>query len=662
LCFLVAGSVNRQQFYSAALSVARAGLAHCADVLNWLAAILAYAPMCEMHGGGGVTRSSFERGRRDMLKTSALLVCGGALGIAGARRTLAADPYAPLDELRYAQVRFDSGPLERQARENHLLVLNLDEDSLLRPFRQRAGLPAPGHDLGGWYDTYAFAPGATFGQWMCALSRYYAIGGDEPTRAKVARLVRAYAATVDSDGKFYRNNRFPAYIYDKLVGGLIDARRYVRDGSAIAALRMSTQAAIPYLPPHAMPRNEHAQDGEDFSQHAWDESYTLPENQFFAEQLTGDRIHRALARRFLYDDFFDPLARGENVLPGKHAYSHVNALSSAAQAWLALGQRKYFDAARRGFDFVDAQSFATGGWGPDEHFVTPGSGGLGASLVDQHKSFETPCGAYAHFKLTRYLLRTTRDSRYGDSMERVLYNAALGAKPIQPDGHAFYYSDYARSATKIFHPDRWPCCSGTLPMLAADYNVSACFTDARGIYMNLYVPARVDWRQNGVDCGVTIATEYPYASTVTMNLRMSRPQEFVLHLRIPVWATGASVSINGKRSSATIVPGTFAGIVREWRSGDRVELELPLALRLQAVDAEHPDTVALLAGPLVLMRILDDDSANAPELSRTALLSAERAHGDSHQWTISSGQRRSQLRAFADIDAQRYSAYQNVAG
>lgn len=607
-------------------------------------------------------RSGFERGRREMLKAGALLVCGGAIGVAGARRALAVEPHAPLDELRYAQVQFEPGPVDRQARENHQLVLNLDEDALLRPFRQRAGLPAPGHDLGGWYDTYAFAPGATFGQWICALARYYATSGDEPTRAKVQRLVRAFAATVDTDGKFYRNNRFPAYIYDKLVGGLIDAKRYAHDDSAIATLRRTTQAAIPYLPQHAMPRNEHAQPGEDFSQHAWDESYTLPENQFFAARLTGDGIHLELARRFLYDDFFLALARGENVLPGKHAYSHVNALSSAAQAYLALGQRAYFDAARQGFDFVDAQSFATGGWGPDEHFVTPGSGALGASLVDQHKSFETPCGAYAHFKLTRYLLRITRDSRYGDSMERVLYNTVLGAKPIQPDGRTFYYSDYTSSASKSLHPDRWPCCSGTLPMLAADYHISACFTDPRGIYVNLYIPGRVDWRQAGAACRLSIATEYPYASTVTLSLQISQPQTFALHLRIPAWAAGASVSVNGKRSAGPIVPGKFAGIVREWRSGDRVELDLPLPLRLQAVDAEHPDTVALFAGPLVLMRILDDGLANAPALPRAAFLSAERIHDDKHQWTVSHDSRKLELRAFADIDAQRYSAYQDIAG
>jgi hypothetical protein len=79
------------------------------------------------------------------------------------------------------------------------------------------------------------------------------------------------------------------------------------------------------------------------------------------------------------------------------------------------------------------------------------------------------------------------------------------------------------------------------------------------------------------------------------------------------------------------------------------------------VDTEHPDTVAFLAGPLVVMRILDDGSANTPALTRTALLSAECAD-DKRRWSVSLDSRKSELRAFADIDAQRYSAYQDVEG
>jgi hypothetical protein len=611
---------------------------------------------------------NINHGRRGFLAFGLIAAGGWPSIVCAANQEFANAAVAPLSECTYGQVQFSAGPLDRQARENHRLVLGLDEDALLRPFRVRAGQFAPGADLGGWYDTYAFAPGATFGQWMSALSRFYAISGDAPTRAKLQRLVRGYAATLDVRGSFYRNNRFPAYTYDKLTGGLIDAHRFGRDDAALAALARTTKSAVPFLPPRAIPRNEHAQPGEDFSQHAWDESYTLPENQFQAWAITGERRHLELARRFLYDEFFASLARGDNVLPGKHAYSHVNALSSAAQAYLSLRDPMYLKAAQNGFDMIRAQSFATGGWGPDEHFVVQGSGALGASLTDQSKSFETPCGAFAHFKLTRYLLRITRDSRYGDSMERVLYNTVLGATPIQPDGRAFYYSDYTQRAKKTFHPDRWPCCSGTLPMIAADYAISTCFTDTQGIYVNLYVPAHVSWTQNNEPCSLVVETDYPYAPGVTMTLRLPSAQTFTLNLRIPTWAQGANLQINGKERQSP-EPGRFAAIRREWRSGDRIELELPLLQNLESVDAAHPDTVALLAGPLVLMRIIDADvaaaravAANAAvsSVTRASLLAAQRDPDGQHVWQAMTAVGTLRLKPFLDIESESYSAYQQV--
>jgi DUF1680 family protein len=612
--------------------------------------------------------NQFNSGRRSILALG-LLAAGGwrhAVAVDSAKQpavdATAAAPAAPvLSELDYGQVRLSAGPLDRQARENHRLVLNLDEDALLRPFRVRAGQRAPGHELGGWYDTYALAPGATFGQWMSALSRYHAITGDAPTRDKVKRMVRGYAATIDAKGSFYVNNRFPAYTYDKLVGGLLDADRLSGDDTALATLARTTLAAASYLPPRAIPRNEHVRHGEDLSQHAWDESYTIPENQFHAWRVTGDQRHLELARRFLYDEFFAALAGGENVLPGKHAYSHVNALSSAAQAYLSLGTPMYLAATQQGFEMIAAQSFATGGWGPDEHFVTPDSGALGASLAHTNKSFETPCGAYAHFKLTRYLLRITRDARYGDSMERVLYNTVLGSKPIQPDGHAFYYSDYTRKARKTFFNHRWPCCSGTLPMIAADYSISTCFTDPQGIYVNLYVPSQVTWSQNGETCGLIIETDYPYAEGVIMTLRLPGAQTFTLNMRIPAWAQGAGIEVNGRRETPSPQPGGFAAIRREWRSGDRIELELPLAQRLESIDAAHPQTVALLAGPLVLMRILDEDPhSEASAVARASLLAAQRDPGGAHAWRAATETGSLVLKPFMNISGESYSAYQDV--
>ena len=220
-------------------------------------------------------------------------------------------------------------------------------------------------------------------------------------------------------------------------------------------------------------------------------------------------------KRYLEDDtYFGPLSQGNNVLPFEHAYSHVNAFSSAMQAYLTLGSEMHLRAARNGFDMLQTtQSFATGGWGPDEAFGEPGVGQLGNSLASTHASFETPCGAYGHFKITRYLLRVTKEAHYGDSMEQVLYNTILGAWPIQPDGTSFYYSDYNLTGKKGWHRDKWPCCSGTFPQLAADYHISTYLRASDGVYVNLYAPSTVRWSDSGGKYSLTQQTKYPFENT-----------------------------------------------------------------------------------------------------------------------------------------------------
>jgi DUF1680 family protein len=105
-------------------------------------------------------------------------------------------------------------------------------------------------------------------------------------------------------------------------------------------------------------------------------------------------------------------------------------------------------------------------------------------------------------------------------------------------------------------------------------------------------------------------------------------------------------------------PGQFAAIRREWRSEDRIELELPDTRRLENIDAAHPDTVALLAGPLVLMRIAADGAASP--LRRDSLLGAQRSPDAKHEWQIRTDAGVVKLRPFFDIDGEPYSAYQTV--
>jgi len=562
--------------------------------------------------------------RRKFLE-SAALVSGAAL-VPKSSLALLSTPEASsvLEEFGYGDVSLNSPLHQQQLHQTQEVLMGLGDDALIKPFRAMIGQPAPGEDLGGWYrydpdydwHTFdaGFAPSATFGQWISALARAYAITGSEAAREKVLRLNRLYAQVID--GKFYEANRFPAYCYDKLVCGLIDSYKYAGDPLAWEILLKTTETALPHLPGHAVEHGTNWRPGKDESW-TWDESYTMPENLFLAYQRGAGERYKEVAVQYLNEPFYDRLAQGENDLAGRHAYSHVNCLCSAMQAYLTLGNEKYFRAAKNGFDMVAAQSYATGGWGPDEQLRKTNSPEVYDSLTKTHSSFETPCGSYAHFKLTRYLLRVTRDPRYGDSMERMMYNTMLGALPLQSDGRTFYYSDCNFSGKKVYSSHRWPCCSGTMPQVATDYGINTYLRDRQGVYVNLYLPSTVRWNQGEAQVELTQKSQYPYDSQVQLELKTPKAASFTLNLRIPAWAEGASLAVNGKHRQS-VAAGTFAPIRRKWKSGDRVELELPLKTRVEAFDMQHPDTVAVLVGPLVLF------GEQVPGLTRANLLAAKR--------------------------------------
>jgi DUF1680 family protein len=600
------------------------------------------------------------------------LMTGGALAIPHGAMASAAIPPRPtqLTAVAYDQVRLLDGPLREQFDRNHAFFLALSEDSLLKPFRQKAGLPAPGEDMGGWYTFYAdfspkgpfhgYIPGHSFGQYVSGLARAYAQTGSKPTQQKVHRLVDGFSKTITP--KFYVDYHLPAYTFDKTCCGLIDAHEFAEDPVAMRALGPATDAVVPFLPGRALNRKEmYARPHKDEA-YCWDETYTLPENLFLAYQRSGEVRYREMAKQYIEDEsWFAPLSENENVLPGQHAYSHLNSLCSAMQSYLNLNDEHYLRAARNGFRMVEEQSFATGGWGPNEAFVKPGSTTLAESLTKTHASFETPCGAYGHFKITRYLLLETADSRYGDSMERVLYNTILGAKPLQPDGTSFYYSDYNENAQKVYDDDKWPCCSGTFPQVTADYGISAYIRRGPDVYVNLYVPSELRWRQGGAASTLTQTTEYPASSQSTIALTLDRPQSFAVLLRIPQWAGPKTrIAVNGRAGDAAVQPGSFASVRRTWRSGDRIELELDMPLRLEPIpyQQEGGQRMALMYGPVALFAVGD---LSAP-VTKAQLLAADRVLKSSADWTVATARKPLTMRPFATISDERYRLYQTMMG
>lgn len=537
--------------------------------------------------------------RREFIAAAAVAAVAGPARVALSES--GRSPQVRLNQFGHGDVKLTGGPLKAQFDHTLNYYMGLDEDRVLKVYRQRAGLPAPGKDMGGWYDPNDFAPGHSFGQWVSALARFFAATGDEKIRQKVERLIDGFDQTLRGPRSFYDDHPFRAYCYDKHVLGLIEAYHLAGIDRARDILTRATAQAIKYLPERAETRAEQATHPHKDPRYTWDESYTLPENLFLAHEITGEPEYREMARRYLHDKpYFDPLAQGRNVLPGLHAYSHVNALSSAAKAYLAMGDEKYLHTITNAWDMLEkTQWFASGGWGPNEEFVTPGQGLLARSLFTTHNHFETPCGAYAHFKLARYLMRITGESRYGDGLERMLYNGILAAREMGPEGQTFYYSDYSPLARKQYHGARWPCCSGTYPQVVADYLVSIYLHDDRGVYVNLYVPSEVKW--NG--SRLVQETSYPDQNTTRITVRGNG--EFSIHLRVPGWTDGMRISVNGDPMQAPIRPGEFVEVRRLWKQGDVLEARIPLIHREEPIDDRHSNLVAAMRGPVMLVAVVD---------------------------------------------------------
>jgi uncharacterized protein len=529
--------------------------------------------------------------RREMLRWSAQALAAAAtisrLPVPAAGKEL-------LHEFPFGTVRLTGGPLKQQFDRIHTHYLALSNDRLLKVFRQRVGLPAPGPDMGGWYDTNGFVPALTFGQYISGLSRIGAATGDQTCHSKVRALIAGFSEFLSRTDNPYAGpgaeKMWPAYVMDKYIIGLIDAYRLSGVERAKELLPEVIEKCRPYISPVSRDRIGKKDP-------PYDETYVVSENLFAVADLTGDRKYYDLALHYLLDaEWFDPLASGKDVLPTKHAYSHVVALSSGGQAYLATGNLKYKQALENAWRFLEPQRFASGGWGPEEQFVELGKGKLFESIDKSTAHFETPCGSYADLKLARYLIRLTGDPRYADGLERTLYNTILATRLPDSDGGYPYYSNYGANAVKKYYHRKWPCCSGTLVQCVADYVRNIYFHDGDSLFVNMFTPSLVSWKRAGGTVVIEQATNYPAEDLIRITIHSSG--KFALQVRIPGWTSGATVRLN----SGTVTPGKtgqYAVIERQWKDGDTIDIVVPQPLRTKAIDESHPEVVALLRGPVM---------------------------------------------------------------
>lgn len=525
---------------------------------------------------------------------AAQITAGGDCAVApaviekGARRIQSFD---------YHGVTLDGGTLRRQFDETRDFYLRIPNDDLLKGFRARAGQPAPGADLGGWYSSDTFH---VFGQILSGLARMYAATGDMACRDKAAFLLHEWGRCIEPDGFFFysRKPNAPHYIYDKMVGGLVDMYHYCGAREAAGYLHRITGWAERNLDrkrPYGADPNE------------W---YTLSENLYRAYLATGETRYRDFARVWEYTEYWDRYARKLDIhgprsngpaIGGYHAYSHVNTLGGAGAAYLVTGESHYLDTIRNAYEYLQAhQCFATGGYGPDESLLPTEA--LLRALDSTHNTFETQCGCWAAFKLCKYLISFTGDARYGDWIERLVINGIGASIPTSADGRVFYYSDYNPSGgVKVLHPERWTCCTGTRPMAVAGYHDLIWFKDSDSLYVNLFADSTVKWNRPGGIVTVTQRTRFPEENTTEFRVSTAGPARFTLSIRSPQWLVDdVRVTVNGNVCKARTNARRWITVNRSWRNGDRMRLVLPMGFHNHRLDPKRSYPMDTSYGPVTM--------------------------------------------------------------
>jgi DUF1680 family protein len=537
-----------------------------------------------------------EIARREFLRTLPVAGCAARRAVSALGSGPVPSSSTKLEELDYRGVRLLPSRWERQMQAGRDFYLALSDDDILHGFRSASGLPAPGEPLGGWC---GIDSSTVFGQWLSGLSRLHAATGDPALRDKAVGLFTEWAKTLPPNGDAGMRH----YPFDKLVCGLVDLQLYANHREAAPVLERVTDFAIRHFERPQAPLADPSHDQRYYG--APQEWYTLSENLYRAYRLTGEEPFRSFAEEWLYHAYWAKFLHTSSPqdAQGVHAYSHVNTFASAAAAFLATGDPNYLTILRNAYDFLQQhQCFATGGYGPNERFVAS-DGSLGRSLETRSDCFETSCGSWAGFKLGRYLLRFTGEARYGDWIERLFYNGIGAALPVAGRGRNFYYADYrVGGGMKVYNWDTFTCCSGTYIQNLADYHNLIYFRDGKGLYVNLYLPSQVTWESAFGRVTVEQETGYPDtdSSTFTVTVHAPTPVSFPLRFRVPAWTRGLSAKVNGGDVALDAEPGDWASIARSWATGDEVRIRIPLTLRMEAVDREHPHRVAVVRGPVVL--------------------------------------------------------------
>ncbi len=273
-----------------------------------------------------------------------------------------------------------------------------------------------------------------------------------------------------------------------------------------------------------------------------------------------------------------------------HAFAYLNKCFAQIQLYHLQPDLKLLQQTNQVLNFLINQDgmVITGTCGKSEcwHNNQDGTSALGET-----------CATTYLIRLLDEMIRITGDLRYGDIMERAIYNSLFAAQ--SHDGRQIRYFTPFEGPRVYYKYDTY-CCPGNYRRIIAELPRMIYYTGDGGLTLNLYTDSEVNIKlEKGVFLHVKQETHYPKSGKVTIRLKPSKAMTFPVKLRIPQWCKKATVFLNGELLSE-IPDGETTFIYRRlWQVGDCMELHMPMTWRLIKGRKVQAGRVAVMRGPII---------------------------------------------------------------
>ena len=311
-----------------------------------------------------------------------------------------------------------------------------------------------------------------------------------------------------------------------------------------------------------------------------------------------------------------------------HAVRAAYTYSGMADVAVETHDPDYQSAVRSLWDnIVNKKYYLTGGIGSGES-----SEGFGPNYSLRNNAYCESCSScgmiFFHWKMNL----AYHDARYVDNYEETMYNALLGSTDL--GGTHYYYTNPLDAALGRSTWHTCPCCVGNIPRTLLMVPTWTYAKASDGVYVNMYIGSTVTLENAaGTDIDMVQETDYPWSGKIAITVNPKTRKRFAVRLRVPNRTTSrlytptpevngvVSLAVNGAKVKPVIEKG-YAVITREWKAGDKIELELPLKVqRVNPSDqiAATRGKVALRYGPLIYnVEKVDQDIAK-PLAANSAL-------------------------------------------